>query len=245
MYREVILCNFKLALTFGNLTLYGNYTDCAQFYPYLRKAAEMRGGRRLTIVFEVERASSATTTVSSVMKIANSLALTANMLILCSEIDAALVFGDDKKQQFIYVDGMEVDEAKKYARKKYPVIQDQDIDKFILKVGSLPLDIGLFCKGLVRGVATDKLIADAIDEAEVDLLAFPHKPILKAIKNELEGVKVKDFYGMTSSGISLSDPKAMVDASMKRRCPVMYHIESKEYRLISTAHKTAMRDYEL
>jgi hypothetical protein len=149
-----------------------------------------------------------------------------------------------------------VDEAKKYARKKYPVIQDQDIDKFILKVGSLPLDIGLFCKGLVRGVATDKLIADAIDEAEVDLLAYIDcptykqerilfEPILKALKYERDGVKIKRFSQSNNVDVSTLLFRNFKDelSSMKRRCPVMYHIESKEYRLISTAHKTAIRNW--
>jgi hypothetical protein len=232
----------KIAKICG-LTLTANTVSLSVFNPILKEAKVMRSGLPLTFVFEVERGSSSRDVVSLVKQVSKVLALKANVLIVLSEANAVLGFGEDKRQQFLYVDGMEVLEAEEYAKKKYPTIQDHDIQNFIDKIGTLPLDVGLFCKGLSKGVPADTLINGVIAEAKKDLIAFTHTPILKALKNQPDGVSIEKFRGIEDKGVLLSEPK-YVGVAMKVRNVIVYHFQSGEYRLFSKAHKTAIKDYE-
>jgi hypothetical protein len=232
----------KIAKICG-LTLTADTVSLSVFNPILKEAKVMRSGRPLTFVFEVERGSSSQDVVSLVKQVSKVLALNANVVIVLSEANAVLGFGEDKRQKFLYVDGMEVREAEEYAKKKYPSIQDNDIANFIDKVGTLPLDIGLFCEGLNDGIPADTIINDVVAEAEADLIAFSHKPILKALKNQPDGVNIKNFDGIEDKGALLSEPKD-VGVAMKKRNVIVYHFQSKEYRLFSKAHKTAIKNFE-
>jgi hypothetical protein len=203
----------------------------------------MRSGLPLTFVFEVERGSSSQDVASLVKQVSKVLALNANVVIVLSEAHAVLGFGEDDRQKFIYVEGMEVREAEEYARKKYPSIQDHDIANFIDKIGTLPLSIGLFCEGLTEGVPADTLINGVVAKARKDLIAFTHTPILKALKNQPDGVSIEYFDGIEDEGALLSEPKD-VGVAMKKRNVIVYHFQSGEYRLFSKAHKTAIKDYE-
>ena len=66
------------------------------FGPVLLKAAEIRGGRPITIVFEVERSSSSSSAVLLLIKnFAKYLAVYASVIIVLSEANAGLVFQND------------------------------------------------------------------------------------------------------------------------------------------------------
>jgi hypothetical protein len=66
--------------------------------------------------------------------VAKKLAVVSNVIIILSEANDALVFGDDWRQEFIWVDGMTEDEATMYAKKQFPAISDSDLKEFIEKV---------------------------------------------------------------------------------------------------------------
>jgi hypothetical protein len=139
---------------------------------------------------------------------------------------------------------MEVHEAKEFAKKKHPSIKEIDLENFIDKIGTLPLHIGLFCKGLSNEASADTLINKKVRQSMADLVAFAHKPILKALKNQPDGVNMNCFDGIRDEGVLLSKPKD-VGVEMKSTKAVLFHFESNEYRLFSKAHKTAIKDYKL
>ena len=56
------------------------------------------------------------------------------MIVILSEANAGLMFGDDLRQHFLWVDGMTDDEASAYAKKEFPAIAEADLKDFIDKV---------------------------------------------------------------------------------------------------------------
>ena len=75
-------------------------------YPLLEQVALT--GHPITIVFEVERGAgpSSEELLYTVKSTAKELAHVANVIIVLSEANAGLAFGDDRRQKFIWVDGM-------------------------------------------------------------------------------------------------------------------------------------------
>lgn len=100
-------------------------------------AAEQSSGRRITVVLEVERGTDANRILYMVQSSAKKLARFANVIVVLSEANAALMFGDDRRQKFIWVDGMTPEEASMYAKKVFPAIADHDLALFFDKVGIL------------------------------------------------------------------------------------------------------------
>ena len=75
--------------------------------------------------------------------------------------------------------------------------------------------------------------------AERDLAEFTHQPILKALKASPDGVGTHLFDRVNHKGVNLVQPKD-VAVAMKKSNAIMYHIPSREYRLTSRAHRTAL-----
>jgi len=105
-------------------------------YPVLSQASNEAGGRRMTIVFEVEWGIPSSEGVWRVIAAAKKLAVVANVIVILSDASAGLVF-DDLRQKFIWVDGMTNEEATTYAKKLYPAIDDGDLELFFDKVRGL------------------------------------------------------------------------------------------------------------
>ena len=106
--------------------------------PFFLAAAEAADGRRITVVLEVERGTASDGVLYMVKSSAKKLACFANVIIVLSEANAALMFGDDKRQDFIWMDGMTNDEATEYAKKLFPAAPDRDLNLFFDKVGIIP-----------------------------------------------------------------------------------------------------------
>ena len=106
-------------------------------YPLLEQVALT--GRPVTIVFEVERGpgQSSEEVLYMVKSTAKELGHVANVIIILSEANAGLVFGDDRRQKFIWVDGMTHEEATMYAKKVFPSVADHDLTAFFEKVDIL------------------------------------------------------------------------------------------------------------
>ena len=100
----------------------------------------------VTFVFEVERGSSSSKILSLIKHVSKQLALSANVIIILSEANAGLGFGDDDRQKFIWVDEMTESEAITYANKINPNISIDNIKIFISKVGARPLKIRQFAE---------------------------------------------------------------------------------------------------
>ena len=103
-------------------------------YPLLEQVALT--GHPITIVFEVERGAgpSSEELLYTVKSTAKELAHVANVIIVLSEANAGLAFGDDRRQKFIWVDGMTHEEATMYAKKVFPAVADHDLTAFFEKV---------------------------------------------------------------------------------------------------------------
>jgi hypothetical protein len=91
-------------------------------------------GRRITVVLEVERGTASNSVLYAVKSAAKKLARFANVIVVLSEANAALMFGDDERHEFIWVDGMEPAEATECAQKVFPGINVGDLGLFIDKV---------------------------------------------------------------------------------------------------------------
>ena len=216
--------------------------DLEEFGPVLLKAAEVRKGRPIIIVFEVERSTVSVEILNLIKNFAKYLAVYASVIIVLSEANAGLVFGDDKRQKIIWVDEMSTEEAKEYARKVHPDVSDADLELLFDKVGKLPLDILYSMMALKKGIPVAQIIEDAVLAADSDLVAFKLEPILAALKTSPDGVDVRAFNGVKYEGINLAQPKRVAVAMKETNC-LVYHMPSKQYRLASRAHRTALMQY--
>jgi hypothetical protein len=102
--------------------------------PVFFGAAAKVGGRRITVVLEVERGTTSDGVLYMVKSAAKKLARGANVIVVLSEANAALMFGDDKRQEFVWVDGMTQVEASTFAKKMLPAVPDRDLEMFFDKV---------------------------------------------------------------------------------------------------------------
>ena len=85
---------------------------------------------------------------------------------------------------------------------------------------------------------------DKLAKADLDLAEFPHKAILKALKEHPEGISPKSFNNMGYRGVDLSSPKAIGTAMKRSNDAVVYRIELGKYMTISRCHEIALKSYE-
>ena len=208
----------------------------------LLKAAEIREGRPITIVFEVERTSTSLAVLLLIKNFAKYLAVYASVIVVLSEANAGLVFDDDKRQKIEWVDEMDTEEAEEYARKLHPGVSDANLKLLFDKVGKLPLDILSSMTALKKGIPAAQIIEEAVAAAKTNLIAFSLKPILTALKATPDGVHIEKFDGVEHKGVNLAQPKDVAVAMKVTNC-LVYHMPSGEYRLASRAHRTALMQY--
>ena len=124
----------KLLLTSGeNCEKDIDVLDIDILYPVLKKAAKEMGGRRVTVVIEIERWTESDSVLYMVKSSAKKLAVASNVIIILSDANDGLMFGDCLRQKFIWVDGMTDEEATAYAKKEFPAISDSELTDFIRK----------------------------------------------------------------------------------------------------------------
>jgi len=136
-------------------------SDLDDFTAVLRGAWEKREGNPITVVFEVERGSSSPEVLSLVKHVAKSFALNANVLIVLSEANAVLGFGDDQRQKFIWVNEMSRAEAEAFVKKRVPSISTEDFNRFVDSIGTLPLSLTMLCDALLAGQQVEDFIRTA------------------------------------------------------------------------------------
>jgi hypothetical protein len=108
-------------------------------------------------------------------------------------------------------------------------------------VGTLPLQVRKFAEAMKSGITADDYIDTCLLAAETDLGGFTHQPILKALKASPDGVRIVKFKGVKHEGVFLAD-QTEVAVAMKKKPAIVYHPLSKEYRLATRAHRTALLD---
>ena len=212
------------------------------FTAVLKEASTKRNGHPVTVVFEIDRGFSSSEILSLVKHVAKRFALNANVLIVLSEANAVVGFGDDQRQEFICVGEMSRAEAEAYVKKRIPDISSEDFTRFADNIGTLPLSLTLLCDALLAERKMDDHIRRLVALAKVDLVAFLHKPILVALKKSPGGVSVMSFGGKEHEGVQLSAPKE-VAVAMKKRNAILYNLETQQYQPFSKAHQTALKTY--
>ena len=213
--------------------------------PVIREAAKRNKGVPVTVILEVETGSSSQDALAFVKYIAKKLAVAANVIIILSEANAGLEFGDDRRQKFIWVDEMSSEEAERYARKIIPNVSKADLELVFENIGKLPLDIGLVMDDLAEGsMLAAEIVNREVGRALSALNMFHHQQIIAALKGSLDGVPAGAFRGVENKGVNLATP-GEVAVAMKQVNGIVYHLPSGEYRLATRAHRAAMLLYEL
>lgn len=97
----------------------------------------------------------------------------------------------------------------------------------------------MYVQALQRGSSAVEYVVAAVSAAEDNLAAFPYEPILTALKACPDGVCTTRFARVKYEGARLVEPKDLVKA-LEESAAIVYHLPSREYRLESRAHRTAL-----
>jgi hypothetical protein len=175
--------------------------------------------------------------------------------IVLSEANAVLVFGKDSQREiFIYVSEVTKEEARKFVNKelkkmptaadKEPIeIDDKDFEYVYNTIGGNPTLLIRLAMALKAKTSVQDFVASQVAIARQDLVAFTHKPILKALKKNPDGVSPEFFNNHEHKGVDLSVP-ADVGLAMKESNAIVYRQELDQYQLMTTAHRTALKSYD-
>jgi len=106
-------------------------------------------------------------------------------------------------------------------------------------VGTLPLHVKEFADALESGETAADFVEAFLRTAQDDLDMFVHTPILQALKVTPDGVRAVKFVGVKHEGVNLVQPK-QVAVAMKEHQAIIYHHPTREYRLATRAHRTAL-----
>jgi hypothetical protein len=204
-------------------------------------------GRLPTLIFEIERGQGAeqTACINNVRSLCKQFAVCSNCIIILSETNAVLVFGQDKdREEIILVPELTQGEALEFirARRKGVDVNEKELMRLFDNVGTNAATLESFLNG---DMSVDEFITVRIKAARHALVAFPLKPILKALKEHPEGVPPEYFNNEEYKGVDLSNP-VEVGAVMKaaQSNVVYYDMEKDIYKLNSHALEVALRSYE-
>ena len=152
--------------------------------------------------------------------------------------------GKDKdREEFIFVDEMNELEAREFLKVRGATFSDEEMRYIFDTIGTSPVTlIDLMSKISVYQKTLKDCVDAVLGGAHQDLLAFPLKPIFKALKENPEGVSPDYFNNQKYEGIDMSNPGA-VSSVMKTSNAIIYRIELRKYQLMSAAHKTALKTY--
>jgi GTPase SAR1 family protein len=210
--------------------------EIPDFAPALRKAAEQRNDLPITFIFEVEGIS--LERLGVIKRFSKLFAVSSNVIIVLSDANAGLAFCDDPRQKIIWVDAMTTEEAREYAKKLHPTVSDTDLHLLFDKIGTLPRDILLSMVALKDGIPVTQIIQKTVAVARSDITSFTYQPIITALKSSPDGVNSGKFSQIFHKGAHLAEEKDVLGAMDNNA--IIYHIPSREYRLASRAHRTAL-----
>ena len=199
-----------------------------------------------TIMIEIDRAGSLDQNlgIQAARGIAKYLSAACNIVIILSEANAVLEFGKDcDRENFIFVGELSESEAREYILKLELKLSDEEMKHVMDNIGTSPATLRRMQQWIHGGRSVKDFVVEKLASAELDLVKFPHKAILKALKEHPEGVSPKYFNNMENKGVDLSNPFA-VGVAMNQSNAVVYRIELGRYMTISRCHETALRSYE-
>ena len=232
----------------GELAETLNLTEKSKTIDYIEALAKAKSsdGTLPTIIIEVERAGSLDLSlgVQAARGVAKALAAACNVIIVLSEANALLEFGKDgDRANMIFIDELTEPEARKYIVALGLELSEVDIKYVIENVGTNPCILRSMQEWIEEKKSIHDFVAMQLVKAEDDLVAFPHKAILKALKEHPEGISPKYFKHMENDGVDLSEPFAVGEA-MKKSNAIAYRIELGKYMIISHCHQVALRSYD-
>lgn len=106
-------------------------------FPHFEEAARSMRGRRATIVINLKCGHSSESVLYMIKSTATILATVANVIVVASNANAGMTFGDDRRQRFIWVDGMTEAEAIELATAIFPLVATSDLEDFFRLVNTL------------------------------------------------------------------------------------------------------------
>jgi energy-coupling factor transporter ATP-binding protein EcfA2 len=215
---------------------------------------------RPTIIFDVERGGSPDQDLglAAVKSLAKSFAQECAVLIVLAEANAVINFGADRaRENFIFVNEMGVNELSELIQKRMELnahdgtnlegnaFTPAEIAHIVNNVGGNPATIEKLLIRVKFGandqrVPLQRALDEIVEDAWTDLNTFPYQSLLKALKEQPDGVSAKSLVGTIEENAKLwvtSD----VASGMNRSNAVVYRHELKRYELMSTAHKTALK----
>jgi hypothetical protein len=200
------------------------------------------GGRLATVVFEIERGDSTDqmACVANVRSLSKLFAEVCNCIIVLSEAKAIVAFGRDPAREiFVLVPELTFDQAMMYINARGSVVEAEEMKHVFDNVGA---NVAMLRSFVDYDGSVEAFIQEWLDTAEQSLMEFPFKPILTALKIFPEGVRPAYFKNIVYKNIDMSVPSA-VGMAMDSNA-VLYDIVEKRYKLMSQAHKVALRHYE-
>ena len=203
-------------------------------------------GRLPTLIFETERGKYAEqrSCIESVRSLCKQFAVCSNCIIILSETNAVLVFGQDPaREKIILVPELTQVQALEFIRARKGIyVDEKEMMHLFDNVGTNAAGLFSF---LNKDMSVDEFIAEKMESAKDDLIAFPFQPILKALKEHPEGVSPRYFNKEKCEGVDMSNAIA-VGAFMKAaESNVVYlDMNKKVYKLNSYALRVALRSYE-
>jgi hypothetical protein len=143
------------------------------------------------------------------------------------------------------VPDLTVDQALEYIRAsklKDDAVSEKEMMDLFDNVGTNP---AMLLRFVNRGVSesVQQFIRKRQKKALQDLVVFPFKPILKALKENPEGVSPAYFKNEEFKGIDMSNPEK-VGAAMSANA-VLYDIEAIRYQVMSQAHRIMLENYHI
>jgi hypothetical protein len=203
-------------------------------------------GRLPTLIFEIERGQGAEqkACINNVRSLCKQFAVCSNCIIILSETNAVLEFGQDTdREEIILVPELTRDEALEFVRtrRKGIAVNEEDMVRLFENIGTTAATLEAF---LNESMSVDEFIAEKMAKAKRDLVAFPFKPILKALKEHPEGVPPAYFNNEKCKGVDMSNPVA-VGGVMKaaQSNVVFFDMKQGVYKLNSHTLEVALRSY--
>ncbi len=202
-----------------------------------------------TFIFDVERGSDVSPeTYKTLRAFAKDLVRKCRCIIVLSEAAAVLEFsGDPDRESFIYVKEMSELEAEELLKKQRAPFTEEERRYIYDNVGTRP---GMLISIVDEVKSFRKSVKECVDQivkaAANDLKNFPLKPILVALKDHPDGVSIDHFENQMCGNVNLFDARE-VGSVMRARAesnPLVFRKELREYQLLSTAHKTALKAYD-
>jgi hypothetical protein len=195
-----------------------------------------------TFIFDVELGGSPDQAqgIQAVRSLCKALAPVSRCIVILSEADMVLEFGRDlTRAEFAFVDEFTPEEAKELMKKKNISLSASQQQYLFESIGANPSLLVMLHRNLKKGMSLEDFVEMYLQYATQDLVAFPHKPILAALKKFPDGVKPAYFNNQRSKGVDLSSPTA-VASSIEYSNAIIYRVEQTKYQLMSTAHRTAL-----